>query len=78
MANYYENIPDYTELHEMYEAEQDRRIERNPTCDCCDEKIVEDDFYIIDGEYICEHCLDHYLDEHCKVKTNDYLKEYVW
>ena len=63
-------IPDYTELHAMYEAEQERRIEKYPKCDCCGERILDDSFFNIEGTYICERCIDDY-----KVNTDDYVED---
>lgn len=44
-------------------------LEEYPTCGCCDEKIQDDYFYIINGEYVCQGCLD----ENFKVRTEDYI-----
>lgn len=63
-------IPDYTELHAAFEAEQERRIEKYPKCDCCGERILEDKFFNIEGTYICENCIDDF-----KVDTDDYLED---
>lgn len=38
----YEYIPDYTDLHREYEAEQERRLENRSKCDCCEEPITDD------------------------------------
>lgn len=64
-------IPDYTELHEEYEATQERRLEKLPKCDCCGEPIIDEYFYNIDGTFICEDCL---INEYRK-NTEDFMEE---
>ena len=46
---------------ERYDAEQERKLERLPTCSCCDEPIQDDYFYQINDENICVHCLNEYF-----------------
>ena len=65
-----DNIPDYTEQYEAYEAEQERRLRKHPKCDCCGERIVDDKFYNIEGTYICKVCIEDY-----EVDTEDYMEE---
>ena len=67
--SYSDNIPDYTELHAMYEAEQERRLRKVPRCDCCRERILGDYFFNIKNVYYCEDCIDDY-----KVDTEDYVE----
>jgi formylmethanofuran dehydrogenase subunit E len=64
-------ILDYTDLHAEYEAEQERRLEKYPKCDCCGESITDDYFYNIDGTFICESCM---RDEYRK-NTEDYMED---
>ena len=46
--------------------EQEREAEKRPLCCLCGEKIYEDYCYeVIDGEYICEACME----SRCKVGT---------
>ena len=63
-------IPDYDELHEAFEDEQEENANKFPKCDCCGESIVEEHFYNIDGTFICENCM---RDEY-RVKTEDYME----
>lgn len=70
-----EYIPDYTDLHREYEAEQERRLRRHPKCERCKERIVAEKFFNIDGTFICEDCLDDYINENFKVNTDDYLED---
>lgn len=51
-------IPDYTELHARYEAEQQRELDKLPKCDCCGETITDDFLFDIDGTLYCEDCLN--------------------
>ena len=67
MSNY---IPDYADLYEDYEAEQERSLRKYPKCDCCDKRILTERFYNFEGTYICEECIEDYL-----VWTDDYVLE---
>lgn len=53
-----------------YTQEKEDELERYPKCDCCDEIIQDEHFFIIDGEYICQNCLEEYF----KVRTEDYIE----
>ena len=62
-------IPDYNDLYEAHEAEEERWLEKRPKCDCCGEPIYEDTFYDIGGEYLCSECMNNrYL-----VCTDNYI-----
>lgn len=65
------DIPDYNDLYDEYEAEQERKLSKLPKCDCCGEPITDDYFYNIDGTYICEGCLE----RDYRKKTDDYIEE---
>lgn len=41
-----------------HDAEQQEWLESRPKCSCCEEPIQDDYLYEIDGEYICEDCLN--------------------
>lgn len=46
----------------------------NPECVSCDEKITDQKFHIVDGDYYCEECFnDNFFEcEHCgKIASND-------
>lgn len=43
-----------------HESEQDEALESLPKCDQCGEPIQDDYYYEINGERICEGCLDKY------------------
>ena len=53
-----EYIPDAYEQWEQHEAEQEAAIERLPRCSECDEHIQSDYAYEVNGEYICEACME--------------------
>lgn len=46
------------ELFERYQAEQDRAEAKLPTCYECGNKIYEEFCYEIEGEPICDDCMD--------------------
>lgn len=48
---------------ERYDAEQEARLAKRPVCADCDEHIQEDEAYYINGEWICERCMDSYRRE---------------
>ena len=43
---------------ELHDAQQSRRLQMRPVCANCDEHIQDDYFYLINGEAICQNCLD--------------------
>lgn len=43
---------------ERYFAEQDRQMERLPVCVDCDQPITDDFYYEINGECLCQNCLE--------------------
>ena len=49
--------------YEHYDAEQNRRLEELPVCADCDEHIQDETAYYINGEWICEDCMDAYRRE---------------
>lgn len=51
-------LPDYNDLFDRYEAEQQRELKRLPVCCCCDEPIQQDSAICINGEWLCDSCLD--------------------
>ena len=55
---------------DRYEAEQQRRLERYPKCDYCDSHITDEFYYDLDGDIVCEDCLD----RHFKKAVEDYVE----
>jgi len=50
--------PDNYDRFEMHMAEKERELERLPRCSECDEPIQDEYCYEVNGEYICERCMD--------------------
>jgi formylmethanofuran dehydrogenase subunit E len=55
------NIPDNYDQWEAHELDQERRLAELPVCDICDDPIQDDFYYEINGENICEHCMDQFF-----------------
>ena len=49
--------------YDRYEAEQEKRLSKLPHCADCDEPIQDETAYYINGEWICEDCMDTYRQE---------------
>lgn len=60
-------VLDNHDLFLEHQSREDDRIARLPVCDWCKEPIQDEQFYKVDGEYICKHCMDG-----CLVDTEDY------
>lgn len=43
-----------------HDYEQETALEKYPVCSCCGEHILDDYLYDIDGDLICEECLNEY------------------
>lgn len=43
---------------DRYDRQQEEWLNSRPVCDCCDEPIQDDFCYEINGDLICEDCLD--------------------
>lgn len=61
---------DNYDLFVLHDMEQEREREKLPLCDYCGNEIMEEHFYIIGDEFICQECLD----DTFKVATIDYTK----
>lgn len=51
-------IQDNYDRFEQHEAEQQAYLDKLPRCSECDEPITDEYCYEINGEYICEECLE--------------------
>lgn len=51
---------DNYERWEQHEAEQQRALDKLPICSECGEPIQDEYCYEIDGEYICEECINNH------------------
>lgn len=50
-------VPDYNDLLDAYQAEQDAQLKRRPICAHCNEPIQDDYLFDIDGKLYCEECM---------------------
>lgn len=48
---------------DAWDAEQNKRLEQLPECADCGEPIQDEYAFYIDGEWICESCMDSYRRE---------------
>ena len=60
---------DPVEDYARWDAEQQRKLERNPVCAECGEHVQDDYFYLINDEVICCGCLK----ANYRKSTDDYL-----
>jgi formylmethanofuran dehydrogenase subunit E len=54
------NIPDNYDQWLSHEAQQERRLAELPVCADCDNHIQTESAYYINGEWICESCIEAY------------------
>ena len=54
------NTPDNYDVWKHHEDEQEKRLAELPVCDCCDEPIQDDHYYLINSDNICPDCLENY------------------
>lgn len=55
MCYYTDNpVADY----DRYAADQDRELQKLPVCGECDHHIQDEYAYYINGEWICDNCMD--------------------
>ena len=62
--------PDNYSQWEANERRLERELARRPVCSFCEEHIQEDQFYCVNGEYICKHCMETQF----LVYTEDYIE----
>lgn len=53
-----EYIPDLVDCFNEYDAKKQREFERLPKCEYCGETIADEFFFDLDGDIICESCLN--------------------
>ena len=51
-------VPDYLDHWSEHNRQQEEEIEKLPICDCCGEHIQDEYCYVINGDYICESCME--------------------
>lgn len=55
---------------ERHDAEQQRKLDKLPRCTYCDRPIQDDVYFEINGECVCEECLN----EHHRKAVEDYVE----
>lgn len=64
-----DRIPDNYDIWEAHDNEKEMRLARRPLCAECDQHIQGETAYYINGEWICEECMDSY-----KRYVEDYIE----
>ena len=54
------NLSDNYDLWLSHEAEQEQSLSKRPVCSECDNHIQDEQAFYINGEWICEKCMDTY------------------
>lgn len=53
-------VPDVLDLFEACEARAEKERRKAPICDYCYEVVQDDHYYDINGDFLCQDCLDHF------------------
>ena len=56
-------LQDNYDRWKQHEAEKEEQLKKLPQCSECHEHIQDDFAYYINGEWICENCMDSYKRE---------------
>lgn len=62
-------IPDNYDLWEAHDIKNEMWLARRPVCSECDQHIQDEEAFYINGEWICEKCMDNYkrfVDDFCE------------
>jgi formylmethanofuran dehydrogenase subunit E len=51
-------VKDNYEAWEVHEANRERALAMRPVCDQCGQHIRDDFYYYINGEIVCDECLE--------------------
>ena len=51
-------IPDIEDIYDAYERRQAQELEKYPKCEWCENHITDERLYVIDGELVCEKCIE--------------------
>lgn len=65
---------DAYEAWERHDAEQEKWLQSRPVCSECGEHIQEEHLFDIDGDLVCEGCLNDYMKKHYKQPTERYME----
>lgn len=63
------SVIDNLDLFEMHERERQRALKRLPVCSECGEPITDEFCYKINGNLICEACIDE-----CRVEVEQEIQ----
>lgn len=55
------NIPDNYDLWVQHQAKQDKWLSERLVCDYCGQPIQDDFYFEINGDFVCETCLDRFF-----------------
>jgi formylmethanofuran dehydrogenase subunit E len=55
---------------ERYMAEQEEELKKLPVCDYCNEPIQDDYLFDLEGDIVCESCMNKHFRKH----TEDYME----
>ena len=65
------NIPDALDLYLDHQAREEAELEKFPQCDSCGEYITDDFCYNVNGDLLCEDCMNDLF----RVSTDDYIND---
>ena len=54
-------LQDNYDLFKEHEREQERWLRKRPLCSYCDEHIADEFAYNINGEWVCEVCMERHF-----------------
>lgn len=63
------SIPDNYDMWLSHEAKQEKALAKRPICSECENPIQDETAHYINGEWICDECLDtykRYVDDFCE------------
>lgn len=63
-------IPDNYQFYREHESMEQDELLKFPVCDCCEDPIKQDTFFLINGFKFCEQCLKDEFERW----TEDYMK----
>jgi formylmethanofuran dehydrogenase subunit E len=63
-------IPDNYDLWARHDRECEEALNRLPVCDKCKKRIQDDFYFYIEGEILCEKCME---DKYMR-RTEDYME----
>lgn len=64
------NVPDVYDQWKAHEQKQERRLSQFPECDYCHKPILDEHYFEINGDVMCEKCLNNNF----RKDTDDYVE----